>query len=91
MSIETKLVTRYVAVCDSCGRRFGSVASEGMAEWDLRTHKCGEHREQHDSTGGFRGILGGWNRDCVCGAHYVSETESEPFKCPHADSSSNPT
>jgi hypothetical protein len=53
-----------------------------MAEAELRGHRCGEHRRQYDSTGGYRGILGGWNVYCVCGASYVTEDPTEPFACP---------
>lgn len=83
MSIETRTVLRYYAVCDDCGRRYASQPRETMAEADLRDHKCGEHRQEHDSTGGWRGVLGGWNVHCVCGARWVTEDPSEPFKCPN--------
>jgi len=82
MSVEEVQVTQFIATCDTCGRKFGRVPRRSMAESDLRTHKCGEHRREHDSTGGFRGILGGWNVSCVCGAHWMTENPSEPFACP---------
>ena len=79
---KTKTVRRYTAVCDSCGRRFYEQSSLSAAEWDLKSHKCGEHRQAHDSTGGYRGILGGWNVSCVCGEHWVDHEGNTPFKCP---------
>lgn len=79
--IEEKKTTRYRPVCDSCDWRGDSGYSRKHAEYDLRNHKCGEHREQHDFTGGYRGILGGYNRYCVCGERYVSEA-LDLFKCP---------
>lgn len=32
-----------------------------------------DHRLAHDNTGGFRGVLGGWNRNCTCGWHGVDQ------------------
>lgn len=40
------------------------------------------HRPRHDSTGGYRGILGGFNENCVCGAHWVRDDLAEPWQCP---------
>ena len=82
--IEEVKVTRYRAVCDHCGRRFG-LGSSQSAEYDLRTHECGEHRRQYDNTGGFRGILGGWNVSCVCGESWVVPDPSTPFACPQGE------
>jgi hypothetical protein len=82
MSIQEVKVTRFVATCDDCGRKFAQVPRLSMANADLAGHKCGEHRQAHDSTGGFRGILGGWNVYCVCGVHYVADDPAAPFACP---------
>lgn len=79
---KTKVVRRYTAVCDSCCRRFYERARRDAAEWDLKTHKCGEHRQAHDSTGGYRGILGGYNVSCVCGEHWVDHDGNATFHCP---------
>lgn len=79
--IEERKVTRYTPVCPVCGWRGVSVVRRSYAERDLARHPCGVHRESHDSTGGFRGILGGYNRRCVCGERYVSDA-GEPFACP---------
>jgi hypothetical protein len=83
MILETT-VKRYTAVCDSCGWKSSPNPREVYAEHDLDIHKCGDHREAHDSTGGFRGILGGYNRRCVCGSHYISDVPDE-FRCPKDD------
>lgn len=83
-TIEAVPVTRYRATCSTCDRKFGMNTKQG-AEWDLRTHECGVHRQQHDNTGGWRGILGGWNIRCVCGARYVTEDDSAAFHCPKDD------
>lgn len=79
--IETIKTVRYRPKCDKCGWHGTPNRFENHARRDLDRHPCGEHREAHDSTGGFRGILGGRNRFCVCGAHYVSHFD-EAFKCP---------
>jgi hypothetical protein len=50
----------------------------------------GEHRREHDSTGGHRGILGGYMVRCVCGESWVSQNPSEAFMCP-ADPEVKPT
>jgi len=36
-----------------------------------------EHHLQYDNTGGFRGVLGGWNRTCTCGWHGVDEDATD--------------
>lgn len=79
--IETKAVTRYTPVCEECGWRGHSSHRREYAERDLDSHPCGEHRQAHDSTGGFRGILGGYNVRCVCGESWVVDG-GEPFTCP---------
>lgn len=84
--IEAKRVIRYTFTCETCGYNGGSRARRTLAEADEQVHAltCGRHFEAHDSTGGYRGILGGYNRYCVCGAHYVTENIDE-FKCPRKD------
>lgn len=81
-TIEAVPMTRYRATCYTCDRKFGLNTKQG-AEWDLRTHECGTHRQQHDSTGGYRGILGGRNITCICGARWVCFEDGTPFKCPN--------
>jgi len=45
-----------------------------------------DHRLAHDSTGGFRGVLGGWNRSCICGWHGVDqEVDDHAFEHRVAD------
>ena len=80
--ISTSAVTRYTPVCDDCGWKGSPSPRREIADRDLSFHKCGEHREAPNSTGGYRGILGGFNRYCVCGARYVSEGGNEVFDCP---------
>src|SRR5690554_5007992 len=81
--IETKRYTRHVFVCDECGWRGDPERTKEAAQRDGDTHssRCGQHGEEYDSTGGYRGILGGYNRRCICGARYISEL-GEPFACP---------
>lgn len=80
--IETRKVMRYRALCDNCNWSGDWLYNEQYATQALSRHKCGEHRRVHDSTGGYRGILGGWNVRCVCGAAWVVQNSSEKFKCP---------
>jgi len=82
--IEEKKVTTYTAVCDTCGKIMGRRYRKTLAEADLHNHRhlCGKHYQQYDNTGGYRGILGGWNVYCACGEHWVTDNPSEPFKCP---------
>jgi len=82
MTIEAIIITRYVATCDKCGRKFSPQPRKSMSERDLAWHECGVHRKEHDSTGGYRGILGGYNVHCVCGEHYVTDDPDAPFSCP---------
>lgn len=42
----------------------------------------GYHRSLHNSTGGHRGILGGYTVECVCGAKWVEEASTKKFECP---------
>lgn len=86
--IQESKVTMFAAVCDDCGRTYGRHPRRIMAEDDLARHECGVHRQQHDSAGGFRGVLGGWNVSCICGKTYVTQNPSDPFHCP-ADSEGN--
>lgn len=74
---------RYFARCEKCGWKSYSTPSRNAAKWDEEHHVCGEHREV-SAIDNYRGILGGFNRDCICGGHYVSETAAEPFSCPRA-------
>lgn len=84
MSIEkyTRTIVRYRATCDTCKKVFPEAHNERAAEWDLRSHNCGEHRPEHDSTGGYRGILGGFSVRCVCGSRWVVDRPGTPFSCP---------
>lgn len=83
MITESK-ATRYQASCDNCDWAGSKHFRKSMAEHELGQHKCGEHRPTYGD-GSFRGILGGFNRDCVCGAHWVTD---EPglgtWSCPKA-------
>lgn len=79
--IEERKVTRYTPTCEKCGWRGNTSYRRSYAERDLESHRCGEHRQAHDSTGGFRGILGGYNVRCVCGERWVADA-GEPFRCP---------
>lgn len=80
--IEKKVRTRYVYVCDDCGWKGDETSTVEYAARSERGHRCGEHRQQHDSTGGYRGILGGYNVYCICGARWTTQTPGEPFACP---------
>lgn len=80
--IEKRNSPRYIGICDNCGWKTNSVWKESVAERDLSWHKCGEHRQKHDSTGGYRGILGGFNMRCVCGEGWVVDDLSVGFHCP---------
>lgn len=82
--IREQKVTRYRPVCDKCGWEGGSVYRKSFAERELSNHKCGEHREVYSSDGGYRGILGGFTRRCVCGGRYISDT-LDAFVCPTLD------
>lgn len=82
MTVQEIPSTLYKAVCDDCGRAFFPRRRKSIAEWDLKDHECGVHRQAHDSTGGYRGILGGWNVSCVCGERWVDHDGNTPFRCP---------
>lgn len=79
--IEERKVTRYRPLCDNCGWTGDSAYRKIFAERQLSIHKCGEHGEVHSNTGGYRGILGGYVRKCLCGERYVSDT-LDKFVCP---------
>jgi hypothetical protein len=81
MTISEKQVTRYYPECDACGWKGSPSYRREMAQHDFDRHPCGRHYQAHDSTGGFRGILGGYNVYCVCGARYV-DYDGSPFHCP---------
>lgn len=82
MSIHEIPTTVYKAVCDTCGRSYEPRRRRALAASDLIRHECGVHRREHDSTGGHRGILAGWNVRCICGEAWVEDATGKPFKCP---------
>lgn len=88
--IETRKLTRYRFVCEECTYKSILYQRTEDAERDERRHECGVHREEHDSTGGYRGILGGYNRHCICGARYTSESGMEKFQCPRDTTTAAP-
>lgn len=52
-----------------------------LRDWQSKAKAWDENRHSESKIGGFsRGILGGTNRDCICGKHWV-EWE-KPTECP---------
>lgn len=82
MAIREILVPRYYGVCDNCGWMTSRLAQERYVERELSDHKCGEHRQEYDSTGGLNPLTGRYRRYCVCGVMWTVESSTEAFKCP---------
>lgn len=85
--IEERKYTKYIPSCETCGWKGDPNPRRTYAERALESHPCGKHYEIHLNNGGYRGILGGTRRECVCGSSYITHEYNAPFICPRLSNS----